>query len=376
MRIFLTTDQFIWNGMSRPDIPFICNSNMELTQVPNKYLRFIATIKGRTRSPRTWITYANHLYEFLSFLEVNEIAWNKVSQATIASWRDSMIERGCKRSTVNQRLRGIHNFYEWTLRQGISISIPFYKEDVWVSKNSGFLSHLDVSANQINANAFTMQTHKSMPKFLHLEKAIFFLEAIPTHSLKLMGYLALLTGMRRAEIIELDLRVLPNPAGNDPSKQLPMILDASITPTKGEKTRTVMLPYDLAVALWEYFRKDWPKRNKLHKLKYGKESNRFFLSTYGDELSLCYLNNSFAKVSKKIDIKCHPHMLRHTYGTYELLRIGRKQGTSKALLWVRDRMGHSSITTTEKYLHAADLVENDDVDGYQLQILEALTSGH
>jgi integrase len=69
-------------------------------------------------------------------------------------------------------------------------------------------------------------------------------------------------------------------------------------------------------------------------------------------------------------------MLRHTYGTYELIRMTEKVGESKALLWVRDRMGHSSITTTEKYIHAADLAKHDDVDGYQSEICNVLRHGH
>lgn len=290
MHMFLTDEEFIWKGMPRPGIPFICTSKMELCSTPNSYLLYIATIKGRTRSPRTWVTYASHLYEYLSFLEINNLRWEKVDQNDIAIWRDQMIERGCIRSTVNQRLRGIFNFYQWAFLQGKTHKIPFFKEDVWCKSHNGFMSHLDARGNRVVANALTLQTYELVPKFLHIEQAICFLEAISSDTLKMMGYLALLTGMRRAEIIEMDLRVFPNPSGNDPNKLLPMILDASITPTKGQKTRTVMLPYDLAVVLWEYFLKDWPKRNRLHRIKYGKESNRFFLSKYGEELSLCCLN--------------------------------------------------------------------------------------
>lgn len=367
MRLFLTNEEFKWKGMPRPDIPFLCTSTMEFSRVPNQYLLYISIIKGRTRSPRTWHTYASHLYEYLSFLEANDMQWDRVDQRHIALWRNSMIDRCCKRSTVNQRLRGVASFYDWAFREGKISVTPFFNENVWITQNSSFMAHLDVRGNRVEANAFTLQTHNTLPKFLHMAQAINFLEAIPTHTLKLMGYLALLTGMRRAEIIGLDIRVFPNPSGNDPSKQLPMILDSTITPTKGDKTRTVMLPYDLAVVMWEYFLKEWIKRNKLHKQKYGIDSNKFFLSKYGEEFSLCYLNNGFSKVSNRIHIKCHPHMLRHTYGTYELIRVASKEGMSKALLWVRDRMGHSSITTTESYLHAADLIQNDDVDGYQIE---------
>jgi integrase len=191
-----------------------------------------------------------------------------------------------------------------------------------------------------------------------------------------MGYLMLLTGMRREEVVGLDCRVVPNPAGNDPGKQIPMELDVTLTPTKGNKTRTVMLPYDLAVALWDYLTWSQPKLAAAFRRNHGRETSRFFLSKFGEELSIRHLNNTFAKASARTGIRCNPHMLRHTYGTYELLRMTEKFGESKALLWVRDRMGHSSITTTEKYIHAADLARHDDVDGYQSEICEALRHGH
>lgn len=376
MRLFVTDNEFVLYGLPRPGIPFLCDREMELVVAPNNYLRYVATVRGRTGSSQTWLTYGQHLYEFFAFLEDNNLPWDVVNQSQIATWRDSMLARGCARSTVNQRLRCVHAFYGWAARSGKVHALPFGTEEVWVAKPRGFLAHVDTSGGRFNANELTVQTHKPLPKFLYMAKAIRFLEAMTPDILKLMGYLALLTGMRRAEIAGLDYRVVPNPAGHDPEKQLPMVLDASITPTKGKKTRTVMLPYDLAVALWRYFCTTWTKRSLLHKRQYGKESTRFFLSHYGDELSMRYLNNAFAKVSAKTGTKCHPHMLRHTFGTYELLRMSQKEGQSKALLWVRDRMGHSSITTTEVYIHAADLVQHDDVDGYQADVCKALRHGN
>jgi len=376
MRLFYTDDDFIWKDVARPGIPFLCDQEMELVAAPNQYLRYVATVKGRTRSTRTWATYGHHLYEFFAFLEANDLRWDAVDQAQIAAWRDSMLERDCARSTVNQRLRCVHAFYEWAQHRGKLHALPFSTQDVWVSKPRGFLAHVDASGGRFEANELTVQTHKTEPQFLHMDKSLRFLEAMSPHRLKLMGYLALLTGMRREEIVGLDYRVVPNPAGHDPDKQLPMILEASLTPTKGCKTRTVMLPYDLAVALWDYFVDAWPKLSTMHKKKHGRESSRFFLSTAGEELSIRHLNNAFAKVSTKTAIKCHPHMLRHTFGTYELLRMMQKKSERLALLWVRDRMGHSSITTTEKYIHAADLVRHDDVDGFQAEVCEMLRRGH
>lgn len=376
MKLFLTTDDFVWKGVPRPSVPFLCDRQMELVAAPNHYLRYVATFRGRTRSENTWLTYGQHLYEFFAFLEDNNLAWGNVDQAQIAAWRDAMLERGCQRSTVNQRLRCVHAFYHWAARSGIVVSAPFSTQDIWVAKPKGFLAHVDASGNRFDANELTLQTAPVPPPFLHMDKAIHFLDAMSPYRLKLMGYLALLTGMRREEVVGLDYRVLPNPAGHDPLKQIQMTLDAKLTPTKGQKTRVVMLPYDLAAVLWQYFCGDWIKLTTLHLRKYGRETTRLFLSQQGDELSLSGFNNSFAKVAARTGIHCHPHMLRHTFGTYELLRMLQKVGELKALFWVRDRMGHSSITTTERYIHAVDLIRNDDVDGYQTDICNALRRGH
>jgi site-specific recombinase XerD len=376
MKMFVTGIEFVKNGTSYPGIPFLIDQDMRLVPAPNQYLRHISINCGRTSSSRTWLTYGNHLYEYFAFLEANVLLWDSVNPTQIAAWRDKMLARGCKRSTVNQRLRCVHTFYQWALRNGITHSLPFDTKDIWVAKPRGFLAHVDASGGRFAANELTLQTHKPIPKFLHLDKSIRYLDALSPHRLKLMGYLMLLTGMRREEVVGLDCRVVPNPAGNDPGKHLPMELDATLTPTKGNKNRIVMLPYDLAVALWNYLTWSRPKLAAKFKRNHGCETTRFFLSELGEELSIRHLNNTFAKASAKTCIRCNPHMLRHTYGTYELLRMTEKVGESKALLWVRDRMGHSSITTTEIYVHAADLAKHDDVDGFQLEICQALRNGH
>src|SRR5450830_23816 len=101
MKLYFTDSGFIWKGLARPDIPFLCDGEMNLVNAPNAYLRYIATVKGRTRSENTWRTYGNHLYEYFSFLEANTLRWDAVSQTEIAAWRDTMLERQCARSTVN-----------------------------------------------------------------------------------------------------------------------------------------------------------------------------------------------------------------------------------------------------------------------------------
>jgi len=375
MKLFFTDATHVEDGIARPGIPFLCDARMELIPEPNDYLRSIAIIKGRCRSPNTWSTYGHHLYEFFAFLEENRLDWASISQRHMAAWRDGMLARGCNRNTANQRVRFVGTFYAWAAAHGTAISVPNTHEEVRVSRPPGFLAHVSTTGIKSLADELTLRTFKATPAFLRLDKAIAFLDSLTPHSLRLMGYLALLTGMRRNEVTALDYRVVPNPAGHDANKALPMRLDPELSPTKGAKERTVMLPYDLAVALWDYFVYDWPKRHRLYRRAHGCDSHRFFLSVGGEELSVRYLNNQFARVGRKSGVACHPHMLRHTFGTYELIRMTHTVGQTKALWWVRDRLGHSSISTTEQYIHAADLLADVEVDGYQAEVCEALRRG-
>ena len=375
MQLFKTDASFELAGLPRPGVPFLCGSDMELVGPPNDYLMYIATVRGRTRSPNTWATYGDNLFDFFDFLEANGFHWDSVNDTHVATWRDAMLARGNKRKTVNQRIRLVYAFYRWASHRGYAHTLPFLKQDVWAKRPEQFLAHIDASGGHVNAWDLTVREDATLPVFLRLEEALAFVEALPNRLSKLMAYLALTAGLRREEVTCLDHRVLPNPAGRDSSKQLRMHLDANVTPTKRSKSRMVMLPYDLGVALSSYFDREWTKRLKKYERAHGEETTRLFLSEYGEPFSIKYLNNLFLQVSKRTGIKCHPHMLRGTFATYELLRMSAKHGQMKALHWVRDRMGHSSIKTTELYIDAAALVVNDDVDGYQAQICEALRNG-
>jgi site-specific recombinase XerD len=378
MDLFFTDASFVVEGVPRPDIPFLCNDEMELVVPANRWLRHVAIIKGRTRSRQTWRTYGGNLYEFFAFLEANGLQWDQVNQSQIAAWRDAMLARGCKRSTVNQRLGTVDMFYEWQMREGITHTLPFNREDVWVAKARGTLERPDASGGRFAANEAKLKTFEAMPRFLHLSKAVEFCESLSPVRLKLMGYQSLLTGMRREEVVGFDVRAFPNPAGCDPSKSVPMFLDPDLTPTKGHKERMVMIPYDLALAMSHYLTFVRPKLAALHRKQFGKDTTRFYLSRTGEELAVKGVNNAFTKHGIKIGFHVHPHLLRHTFCTYELVRVSKKEGETKALLWVAERAGHSSLETTRNYIHACDLIKNDldAVDGYQEEVCRKLRHGN
>lgn len=107
MHLFLTDPTFTVHGQPYPGIPFLIDDQMALVTAPNEYLFHVAVVRGRTSSPKTWQTYGNHLYEFFSFLETIEISWDRIRSTHLAAWRDSMLSRGCRRSTVNHRVGAV-----------------------------------------------------------------------------------------------------------------------------------------------------------------------------------------------------------------------------------------------------------------------------
>ena len=63
------------------------------------------------------------------------------------------------------------------------------------------------------------------------------------------------------------------------------------------------------------------------------------------------LDSMFKYYSKKIEIKIHPHMLRHTHAT-ELAREYISKGEPINWKYISERLGHSNVTTTmEIYAH-------------------------
>ncbi len=371
MRLFFTDHTFYADGVSRVGIPFLADSKAVLVESANRYLYFVACIKGRTSSPATWRTYGEHLYEFFSFLEENNLDWNQVGEAQIAAWRNGMVTRGLKRTTCNHRIRTVADFYTWCKRRGLVSDLPFYREEIYVSKPKGFLAHVDALGNSVHANELTLPSTRTLPRFLTLRQAGAFIYALTPERTRLVAWVMVLCGLRREEAALLDIRVFPSPAGHDPSKAIKMTLDPALTPTKGSKERWVNLPYPLAGRLHDYLMLERPALAKKFKKKYGRYTTKLFLTQFGEELSLDGLDDQFEKASKASGIKCTPHMLRHTFAVHELIRMSGKPNIN-SLMWVSDRLGHASITTTQIYVKAADLVNHDDMDGYVAELLHEM----
>ncbi len=375
VRLIFTDNTFSVAGVPAPGVPFLIDGEGALVEAANRYLYFVSCISGRTRAETTHRTYADHLYDFFSFLEENDLAWDSVSQSHLAAWRNGMQERNLKRTTCNSRIRTVSAFYAWCRRTNLIDRLPFDRSEMLVRKPAGFLAHVDASGNRIEANELSLPSTRPVPKFLSLRDAAAFMESLSPERTRLVGWLMVLAGLRREEAAWLDIRLLPNLGGQDPSKSIKVRLDPAITPTKGSKERWVQIPYALAGHLHDYLMRERPKLAKMYKQRYGRATTRLFLTRTGEELSLDGLDEQFRQASRRSGIRCHPHMLRHTFAVHELVRMSGKPKIN-ALKWVSDRLGHASVTTTEIYVKAADIVSHDDADLYVAEMLQAMARGY
>jgi integrase len=170
----------------------------------------------------------------------------------------------------------------------------------------------------------------------------------------------------------LGLGVVPDLHGAGIRPTLMMTLDPKLTPTKGGRERTVEVSKDLADFLWGYIHGEREVLAAGYRDRTGKNPpDRVFLGRTGVPLSRSHLDKVFKEVSRRCGLgrPVTPHMIRHTFGTYELLSVMEGGlNSDQALAWVQERMGHASPDTTERYLHLARLVSRKTMDKHQERV--------
>ena len=118
---------------------------------------------------------------------------------------------------------------------------------------------------------------------------------------------------------------------------------------KYDKPRAIDVPYDLMEDLWWYAGRH--RKSRQRAAGAGATSTSLFLTQNGTPYGDTALTDIFVALEKRVGFRVRPHMLRHTYGTYTLWKLRKVGFDGEPLLYVRDRMGHSSVSTTAIYLH-------------------------
>ena len=117
----------------------------------------------------------------------------------------------------------------------------------------------------------------------------------------------------------------------------------------------------------------------------GLEPAQFWLGEHGRPLSKALWSKLFSDANERcltegVELSAHPHLLRHTFAVVTLEQLQRGHIASLSGLtseqrghytrvfgdpldWVRRRLGHRSVVTTQIYLHALAELEIAHADG-------------
>src|ERR1019366_5462726 len=136
--------------------------------------------------------------------------------------------------------------------------------------------------------------------------------------------------------------------------------------------RSIDVPIDLMEDLWWYVVRH--RRVRAEAAASAPACDAAFLTERGRQYGDTALTDIFAALQRRVNFYVRPHMLRHAYATYTLWRLRRSSLQGDPLLYVRDRLGHSSVATTSIYLHLINQLDVDLVLQHEDEIDELFRS--
>jgi len=270
-----------------------------------KYIeQFINAIKAEhDASLHTLKAYAGDLKEFFSFMDKK---LGDIDNLDIRGFLASLHYKKLKKTSIARKLATLRAFFKFLYREG------------YVKKNPAKL-------------VASPKVQKSLPKFLTVDEAFALMNAPKGDSFQATRDRAVLellysSGLRVSEMTTLD------------------IIDFDIKESllrvkgKGKKERIIPVGTKAIEAMKDYL----AERILLKK----RTSHALFLNNRGARLTQRSVSRIVNKYAGMIALKygISPHVLRHTFATH-LLHGGAD------LRSIQELLGHSSLSTTQKYTH-------------------------
>jgi len=265
-----------------------------------KFIGYLTSEQGV--SSHTIRAYERDLQEFSEFTEKKP---KDVDNLDVRSFLASLHHKKLMKSSISRKLASVRSFFKFLHRDG------------YIKKNPAKL----VSSPKVP---------KSLPKFLTIDEIFSLMDSPdgdtfrPTRD-KAILELLFSSGLRVSELTSLDIGDL------DMKESLIRVKG------KGRKERIVPVGSKAMIAIQEYL----PERISLK-----KKSSALILNCRGGRLTQRSIRRILLFYSRVINLEgdFSPHTLRHTFATH-LLHEGAD------LRSIQELLGHSSLSTTQKYTH-------------------------
>jgi len=252
-------------------------------------------------------SYLSDLGEFMTFLEKRSIYLKDVSIKNIEAYLFLLHNKNSK-STVSRKLTTLRSFFDFLVGKG-------------------------VLENNLTKLIPLPKKEKPLPVFLSVDEAYALINSVKEDDILSIRNKAILevlysTGIRVSELSNIKILEI------DRSQNIIKVTG------KGRKERVVPYGSKAGEAITSYLK----LRHKLN----PKQNNYLFLNNRGTQLTARSIDRIVKKygamsgISKKIG----PHSLRHTFATHLL-------GNGADLRAIQELLGHSSLSTTQKYTHTS-----------------------
>jgi integrase/recombinase XerC len=273
------------------------------------FISYLKTERGA--SSHTIKNYRRDLNEFVQHLKEHfpemmadeSPEWSHVSVRAIRGFIAALLQKN-KSSSVGRKLSTLKSFYNFCVKKGL------------------------VQTNPARA-ILTPKKPKLLPRFLSVDEAFGLMDEVAKEDNKKSkrdrAILELLygCGLRVSELVGL------NQLDVDRSEKILRVRG------KGSKERIVPIGEAAWVALQEYQAE-----------KTGGDEKALFLNSKGGRLSVRTVQRlvDHYQLRGGMGRKVSPHGLRHSYATHLL-------GNGADLRGIQQLLGHSSLSTTQKYTH-------------------------
>jgi len=378
MELIWSTEDLVIAGHPYADFPILLTDTMESCTPVNDFIRYYL-LRGAIGSKKSWPSIGRAMYDFFSFLQAHDLDWNDVIRGDeknlVSAFRDySKNEYGLAISTIRQRLHYVCKFYEYALRQGWISRLPFCYEERSVKRKPNFLAHINSRGGKAMVNDVMPRMHRYLPKFLSIDEIKALLAAAENPHHRMMIQFGLQTGLRREEIATFPVSYVVNPEyGGRGERNIRIRLDPHDGQgilTKGSNVRDIYVSRRFLSDLHRYVIQTRGERAALSAVKH----KHLFLNQFGEPFANDGkgIGRIISNIGKRVGIKVHPHMLRHTYATLTLVALQRMRSSIDPMVFLQRQLGHSSIQTTMVYLHLINELADNAVLAYDDELNQGL----
>lgn len=311
------------------------NLNLHDNNVPSNTV-FNPIGYTNTLSDKTKLVYISTILEFFNVNSLEDITiemMQEVDPDMANAWAVSMLNNGLKKSTINKKMSAMKNFYKFLCRRAVGIMTynPFDTDE-------GAVRYKNTIPDASPCKTLSVEEIQSMIAVAGAKKGI---EGLRN---KIIMNLLWSTGLRREEIASLKIGDIQTQS----LKGEPCHVFAFHG--KGNKLRIGAIADDVYDDILRYIEKRNLSLKDKNEPMFVSHSSNADKTKHINDSTIYRIVKSAAKDAGLDPDDVHPHTLRHTFAT-------RSYENGMEVKALKDIMGHSSMNTTNRYIHAQDTLQ-------------------